>query len=33
MDFRKAGRNLKRLGLENLSLKQVRDVFIEGKVR
>ena len=32
-DFRKAGRNLKRLGLENLSLEQVRDVFIEGKVR
>jgi len=32
-DFRKCGRNLKRLGLENLSLDQIRDIFIEGKAR
>jgi len=30
-DFRKSGRNLKRLGLENLNIKQIRDIFIEGK--
>jgi opine dehydrogenase len=32
-DFRKSGRNLKRLGLENLSLEQIRNIFIEGKLR
>ncbi|MCE5328977.1 NAD/NADP octopine/nopaline dehydrogenase family protein, partial [bacterium] len=32
-DFRKSGRNLKRLGLENLNIKQIRDIFIEGKTR
>ncbi len=29
-DFRKSGRNLTRLGLENLSLDQIRNVFING---
>lgn len=30
IDFRKTGRNLKRLGLENLTLDEIRNVFIEG---
>lgn len=30
IDFRKTGRNLSKLGLENLSLEEIRDVFIEG---
>jgi len=29
-DFRKAGRNFKRLGLENLSLEEIRNIFIKG---
>jgi len=29
-DFRKTGRNLTRLRLENLSLDEIRNVFIEG---
>ncbi|MCL6087040.1 MAG: NAD/NADP octopine/nopaline dehydrogenase family protein [Actinobacteria bacterium] len=29
-DFRKSGRNLKRLGLENLNIEQIRNVFING---
>ncbi len=30
-DFRKTGRNLQRLGLDNLNLKQIRNILIEGK--
>jgi opine dehydrogenase len=30
VDFTKSGRNFRKLGLENLSLDQIRDVFIEG---
>jgi opine dehydrogenase len=30
-DFRKTGRNLHRLGLDNLNLKQIRNILIEGK--
>jgi opine dehydrogenase len=33
IDFRMAGRNLKRLGLDNLSLEQIRNVFIDGKIK
>jgi opine dehydrogenase len=32
-DFRQSGRNLRRLGLENLSLEQIRNIFIEGKLK
>ena len=31
-NFYKTGRNLKRLGLEGLSLEQIRNVFIDGKI-
>jgi len=31
-NFYKTGRNLKRLGLEDLSLEQIRNVFIDGKI-
>ena len=31
-NFWKTGRNLKRLGLEGLSLEQIRNVFIDGKI-
>ncbi|MDY0028078.1 MAG: NAD/NADP octopine/nopaline dehydrogenase family protein [Candidatus Humimicrobiaceae bacterium] len=30
-DFRSTGRNLKKLGLEGLSLKEIRDIFINGR--
>jgi len=30
-DFRKSGRNFKRLGLENLILEEIRDIFIKGR--
>lgn len=30
-DFRSTGRNLKRLGLEGLTLEQIRNIFIKGK--
>jgi opine dehydrogenase len=30
-DFRKSGRNFKRLGLENLTLEQIRNIFIDGR--
>lgn len=30
-DFRSTGRNLKRLGVEGLSLEQMRDIFIKGR--
>jgi len=32
-DFRDGGRNLKKLGLEGLSLDEIRNVFIDGKAR
>lgn len=31
-DFRKTGRNLSRLGLEGLDIKQIKDILINGKV-
>ena len=30
VDFRKSGRNLSHLGLENMNLDEIRNVFIEG---
>jgi opine dehydrogenase len=30
-DFRATGRNLKKLGLEGLSLKEIRNIFINGR--
>jgi opine dehydrogenase len=32
-NFRQSGRNLTRLGLDNLDLEQIRAVFIEGKLK
>jgi len=31
-DFRKTGRNLSRLGLEGLNIKQIKDILIRGKM-
>ena len=30
IDFRKTGRNLVRLGMDNLTLDEIRNVFIDG---